>query len=392
MRAGKRETLVLNMGPQHPSTHGVLRVILELDGELVVKATPHIGYLHRGVEKLAEHRTYEQFLPFTDRLDYVAATSNNLAYVRGVEKLASIRVPARARYLRVVLDELTRISSHLVWLGTHVLDLGAITPLFYCFRERERIRDIFETICGARMTHSFLRIGGLRDDVSAEALGEIRSFAEALPAHVDEYESLITRNPIYLKRAKGVGVIESAEAIDLGLTGPVLRASGVAWDLRKAEPYEAYGDLEFDIPTGTAGDTYDRFLVRIEEMHQSARIIIQALDKLPRGRFRAGDSRYIRPDRKLAHENMEDLIRYFYLASEGPPIPAGEAYSCVESPKGELGFYIVSDGSSRPARLKIRPPSFVNLSALPRLVEGSYISDVVAVIGSIDIVLGEVDR
>jgi NADH-quinone oxidoreductase subunit D len=388
----ERETLVLNMGPQHPSTHGVLRVVLELDGEVVVKAIPHIGYLHRGVEKLAEFRSYEQFLPFTDRFDYVAATSNNLAYVRAVEKLGDIAVPVRAQFMRVALAELSRISSHLIWLATHVLDLGAITPLFYMFREREEIRDIFEMICGARMTHSFLRIGGLRNDVSPEAQDKLRKFIDSFPAKVSEYEALITKNPIFLKRTQGIGVIDGPEAINLGLTGPALRASGVDWDLRKEEPYEVYGEMEFDVPVLPGGDTYDRFLVRLEEMHQSCRIIRQVLDKAPEGEIRAVDQRYIRPDRERVHEHMEDLIRYCYLAQEGPPMPAGEVYTGIEGPKGEIGFYIVSDGSPKPVRLKLRPPCFVNLSALSRLVEGSYIADVVSVIGSVDIVLGEVDR
>lgn len=387
-----RETLVLNMGPQHPSTHGVLRLVLEIDGEVVVKAVPDIGFLHRGVEKIAEYKNYEQFLPFTDRLDYVAAISNNLAYVQGVEKLASLDVPPRARFLRVILAELTRISSHLIWLGTQALDLGAMTVLFYTFREREAIWDIFESASGARMTVSFLRIGGLRNDVGDETLGMVKKFIGDFPSKIDEYETLLTRNPIYMRRTIGVGVIEAEEAVNMGLTGPILRASGVAWDLRKEEPYAAYDEVDFDVPTGKRGDVYDRFLVRIEEMRQSVRIIEQAVKMLPGGEVRADDRFCVRPSRKAAHEHMEDLIRYFYLASEGPLIPAGEVYSAVESPKGELGFYIASDGTPKPSRLKIRPPSFVNLSALPRIVEGAYLADVVAIIGSIDIVLGEVDR
>ncbi len=387
-----REKLVLNMGPQHPSTHGVLRLVLELDGETVVKATPDIGYLHRGVEKLAEHRTYEQFLPFTDRMDYVASTSNNLAYVQGLEKLAGVEVPKRAQYIRVILAELTRIASHLIWLGTHAMDLGAITPLFYAFREREALWDIFETVTGARMTQSYLRLGGLREDISPQALDKIKAFTAAFPERIGEYETLLTRNPIYLRRTRGVGVLDPGKAVNAGFTGPILRASGVTWDLRKDEPYAVYEELEFKIPTGHEGDVYDRYLVRVEEMRQSVRIIEQAMRRLPDGPHRARDARYIRPPRKAAHEHMEDLARYFWLAAEGPPLPAGEVYSAVESPKGELGFYIVSDGSSRPARLKVRPPSFVNLSALPGLVEGAYLADVVAIIGSIDIVLGEVDR
>ncbi len=385
------ETLVLNMGPQHPSTHGVLRLILELDGERVVKVTPDIGFLHRGVEKLAEHRTWEQFLPFTDRLDYVSAANNNLAYVQAVEKLASLDVPPRARYLRVLLAELTRLSSHLIWLGTHAMDLGAMTLFFYTFRDREEIWEIMEMVSGARMTVSFMRIGGLRNDIPVEILGKIKAFTAAFPSRLDEYEDLLTNNPIFLRRTRGVGAIGAEEAVNLGLSGPILRASGVPFDLRRSEPYAAYADLDFEVPTGKNGDVYDRYLVRLAEMRQSLRLIDQVLERLPDGPIRTDDPRFVRPP-KAALGHMEDLIRYFYLASDGSPIPAGEVYAAIESPKGELGFYLASDGTSRPARLKIRPPSFVNLSAIPRLVEGQYLADVVAVIGSIDIVLGEVDR
>jgi NADH-quinone oxidoreductase subunit D len=387
-----KETLTLNMGPQHPSTHGVLRLVLELDGERVIRATPHIGYLHRGVEKLAEYRTYEQFLPFTDRLDYVSATTTNLAYVQAVEKLAGITVPDRARYLRTIMAELSRISSHLIWYGTHALDLGAMAPMFFAFRERERVWDLFEAVCGARMTHAYLRIGGVRSDVPDETLSMIRDFVPYFSTKVDDYETLLTKHPIFRVRTMGVGALSARDAVDWGLTGPVLRASGVKWDLRKDEPYAAYGELDFDVPVGTNGDVYDRYLVRMAEFRQSLRIISQALDKMPGGPVRSDDRRFIRPPKEQARERMEDMVRYFYLAAEGPPMPEGEAYAAVDGPKGEVGFYIQSDGSSRPSRLKIRPPSFVHLSALPSMVVGQYLADVVAIIGSIDIVLGEVDR
>lgn len=359
--------IVINMGPQHPSTHGVLRVILKLDGEKVLGAECVIGYLHRGVEKIAENRTYNQFAPYVDRMDYVAAVSNGLGYCEAVEKLLGVEAPPRARYVRTILTELNRISSHLLWLGTHALDLGAITPLFYCFREREEVLKIFENYCGARLTTHAFRIGGLQYELYDGFEEQVRTFCDYFLKKVDEYETLLTHNRIWLERTKNVGVLKSDEAIDLSVTGPLLRASGVQWDIRKAMPYAAYEEFEFDIPTGTVGDTYDRYLVRIEEMRQSVRILRQAVDRIPTGPVKGKVPKIIKP-------------------------PPGEVYHSIEAPKGELGYLVASDGSTQPYRVRVRPPSFINLQALDRMVRGHLVADVVAIIGTIDIVLGEVDR
>ena len=359
--------IVINMGPQHPSTHGVLRVILKLDGEKVLGAECVIGYLHRGVEKIAENRTYNQFAPYVDRMDYVAAVSNGLGYCEAVEKLLGVEAPPRARYVRTILTELNRISSHLLWLGTHALDLGAITPLFYCFREREEILKIFENYCGARLTTHAFRIGGLQYELYDGFEEQVRTFCDYFLKKVDEYETLLTHNRIWLERTKNVGILKSDEAIDLSVTGPLLRASGVQWDIRKAMPYAAYEEFEFDIPTGTVGDTYDRYLVRIEEMRQSVRILRQAVDRIPTGPVKGKVPKIIKP-------------------------PPGEVYHSIEAPKGELGYLVASDGSTQPYRVRVRPPSFINLQALDRMVRGHLVADVVAIIGTIDIVLGEVDR
>jgi NADH-quinone oxidoreductase subunit D len=392
MATTTQRTMTINMGPQHPSTHGVLRLILELDGERVAAVTPVIGYLHRAIGKIAEGLRYEQFVPYTDRLDYLAASINNLGYVQAVEKLMKIDVPKRADYLRVLFCELSRIESHLIWLGTHLIDLGATTPLFYCFREREEIRDLFEEVCGARMTHAYMRIGGVREDIPPGFLGKLKDFTSSFPARIDEYERLISRNPIFLRRARGVGSISAEQAIAWSLSGPTLRGSGVEWDLRKAEPYAAYGELDFDVPTGENGDVYDRYLVRIEEMRQSLRLIGQAAENLPEGPFRAEAPQFIRPPREEVHRNMQAMIRYFYITMHGGSPPPGEVYSTVEGSKGEVGFYVVSDGGPKPVRVDIRGPSFVNLAALEEMSKGQYIADLVAIIGSVDIVLGEVDR
>lgn len=385
------ETLSLNLGPQHPSTHGVLRVLLELDGETVVNARPDIGYLHRGIEKLAENRSYHQVIVLTDRLDYLAACSNNLGYVLTVEKLMGIEAPRRAAYIRVILAELQRIASHLFWLGTHAHDLGAMTPLFYALRERESIMDIFEAVSGSRLTPSFMRIGGLAADIDPGFVKAVRDFAENFQDHVNEYETLLTENPIWKWRTKGVGILDSGECIRLGISGPMLRSAGMQLDLRKAQPYSCYGEFDFDIPVGTAGDVYDRYLVRIREMRESARIVFQALEGLPEGDWAAA-SQAIFPEKEKLGKNIAALIQHFGLAMEGCKPPAGEAYHAIESPRGELGFYIVSDGSSRPVRLKVRPPSFVNLQGLVKMARGRLLSDVVAIIGAVDIVLAEVDR
>ncbi|MCU0555436.1 MAG: NADH dehydrogenase (quinone) subunit D [Syntrophales bacterium] len=386
------ETLSLNLGPQHPSTHGVLRVVLELDGETVVDARPDIGFLHRGIEKLAENRTYHQVIVLTDRLDYLAALSNNLAYVLAVEKLMGIEVPRRARYVRVALAELQRIASHLFWLGTHAHDLGAMTPLFYALREREALMDIFETLSGSRLTPSFLRIGGLAADIDARFVDSVRAFTDTFQGRVDEYETLLTQNPIWKYRTKGVGVLDAGECIRLGISGPMLRSAGMPLDLRKAQPYSSYDEFHFEIPTGKAGDVYDRYLVRIREMRESARIARQAVDGLPEGPWTAAGSPAVFPAKDELKHSIAGLIRHFGLVMEGMKPPAGEVYHAVESPRGELGFYLVSDGGPRPLRLKVRPPSFVNLQGLVKMIRGRLLADVVAVIGAVDIVLAEVDR
>jgi NADH-quinone oxidoreductase subunit D len=359
--------MILNMGPQHPSTHGVLRVILKLDGEKVLGTECVIGYLHRGVEKIAENRTYVQFNPYVDRMDYVAAVSNGLGYCEAVEKLIGVEAPERARYILVILTELNRLASHQVWLGTHALDIGALTPLFYCFRDREEILKIFEQYCGARLTTHAFRIGGCQWDTYDGFERDVLAYCDFVLPKIDEYEALLTTNRIWVERTKGVGVLTGAECIALGATGPVLRGSGVRLDLRKAQPYAAYDKFEFDIPIGKNGDTYDRYLVRIEEMRQSVRILRQAAANLPAGPIIAKVPKVLRP-------------------------PVGEVYHSIEAPKGELGYFIVSDGSTQPYRVRVRPPSFVNLQALDKMVRGWLVADVVAVIGTLDIVLGEVDR
>jgi len=359
--------LVLNMGPQHPSTHGVLRVILKLDGEKILGTDCVIGYLHRGVEKIAEARTYAQFNPYVDRLDYVAAVSNGLGYCLAVEKLLNVEASPRAQAVRVILTELNRIASHLVWLGTHALDIGALTPVFYCFREREEILKIFEQYCGARLTTHAFRIGGLQYELYEGFEREVKAFCDMFLPKVDEYEELLTSNRIWVSRLRNVGVLNAEDCKQYGVTGPVLRAAGVRWDLRKAQPYSGYEKYDFLIPTGQNGDTYDRYTVRMEEMRQAVRIIRQAVEGIPEGPIMAKVPKVIKP-------------------------PVGEAYVSIEAPKGELGYYIVSDGSTQPYRVRVRPPSFVNLQALDRMVRGALIADVVAVIGTLDIVLGEVDR
>jgi len=361
------EEMVLNMGPQHPSTHGVLRVILKLDGETVTDLDCDIGYLHRGVEKIAENDTYAMITPYWDRLDYVAAVSNDLCYVEGVEKLLQVEVPKRAEYLRVILTELQRIASHLLWLGTHAMDIGAVTVLLYAFREREEILKIFEDFIGARLTAHAFRIGGLWWDAYPEFEQRVRDFLKILPGRIEEYETLLNANRIWLQRTVGIGIITAEDAINLSLTGPALRGSGVKYDVRKAQPYSAYSDFEFEIPVGENGDTYDRYLVRMEEIKQSAIIIEQALDGLPEGPVMAKVPKVIKP-------------------------PVGDIYHSIEAPKGEIGVYLVSDGTGKPYRMRIRPPSYINLQSLKHMSIGHLVADVVAIIGTLDIVLGEVDR
>jgi len=385
-------TMTINMGPQHPSTHGVLRLVLELDGEVVVRCTPHIGYLHTGMEKIAESKRYQQVIPITDRMDYLAPLSNNLAYVLAVEKLMGIEVPPRAKVIRVMMTELTRIGSHLVWLGTHAIDIGAMSVFLYAFREREQILDMYEQVAGARMMSSYFRVGGLFADLPERFEETVRSFVTSFPDRLAEYENLLTANPIWIQRTKGVGVIKPEDAVDLGMSGPNLRACGVPWDIRKSHPYSGYEQYSFEISRGTHGDVYDRYLCRMFEMRQSLAIVRQALEHLPDGPIAVQDPKVTPPPKPMVKKSMEALIHHFLLWSEGFRTPVGEVYQSIESPKGEFGVYLVSDGSNIPYRVHFRAPSFVNLQALPRMAEGRLVADVVAIIGSIDIVLGEVDR
>ena len=388
--------MTLNMGPQHPSTHGVLRVALELDGETIVGAKPIIGYLHTGMEKQAEYKTYTQSIPQTDRMDYLAPLSNNLAFCLAAEKLLGIEAPPRAQAIRVLLTELTRINAHCVWLGTHALDIGAMTVFFYCFREREKVLSIYDHLSGARMTSSFIRVGGLARDIPPGFLDRCQTFIDEMPAHTDEYEKLLSRNPIWLARLKEVAPLSAREAIALGATGPTLRGSGVQWDLRKDQPYIGYDSYDFEVPVGSAGDAYDRYMVRVNEIRQSTRIAKQALQRLRElgevGDYRLRDYKYVLPPKEEVKTSMEALIHHFKIVAHGFFPPVGEAYHAIEAPKGELGFYFVSDGTPRPWRMKVRSPSFVNLQALPTMVEGRMVADVIVAIGSLDIVLGEIDR
>jgi NADH-quinone oxidoreductase subunit D len=361
------DEIILNMGPQHPSTHGVLRVKLKLDGERVVGSECIIGYLHRGVEKIAEHRSYQQFAPYVDRMDYVAAVSNGLGYCEAIEKLLGAEAPPRAKVVRTILTELQRIASHLLWLGTHALDIGALTPVFYCFREREEILKIFEKYCGARLTTHAFRIGGLQYETYDGLEQDVKRFCQDFDKKIDEYETLLTENRIWVGRTKGVGILTAEDAIALGVTGPVLRASGVKWDIRKAMPYAAYDQYQFEVPTRPTGDTYDRYIVRVQEMRQSRLICLQAIENIPSGPIMARIGKVLKP-------------------------PPGEVYHAIEAPKGELGYYVVSDGTTQPYRVRVRPPSFINLQAFDKMAQGSLVADVVAIIGTLDIVLGEVDR
>jgi NADH dehydrogenase I D subunit len=387
-----KKEITLNMGPQHPSTHGVLRLVLDLQGETVVGCDPRPGYLHRGIEKWMEHRTYHQIIPMTDRLEYISCFNNNLGYVVAVEKLGGIEVPERAQFIRTICAELGRLSAHLVWLGTHALDIGAMTVCMFTLRERELILDLFEIVTGARQTVSYPRIGGVRNDVPRDFIDKCREFTDLFPTRLEEYDTLIRENRIWLKRTKGIGVFTAEEAVNYGLTGGTLRGSGVNYDLRKVEPYAAYDKVDFDVPLGTSGDVYDRYLVRIGEMRQSNRIIRQCLDMMPAGPVMTADPRYGVPDKMKVMQSMEALAHQFVLMSKWVPMPKGEVYVATEAPKGELGFFIVSDGTGRPYRIKIRAPSFVNLSSIPKMVTGHMMADVVACIGTIDIVLGECDR
>ncbi|MEZ0325534.1 MAG: NADH dehydrogenase (quinone) subunit D [Fimbriimonas sp.] len=385
-------TMVVNMGPQHPSTHGVLRVICELDGETIVKCKCVIGYLHTGMEKEAEYQQYQKCVVMTDRMDYLNANGNNLAHALAVEKLLGCEIPKRGQYLRVILAELSRIASHLVWLGTHGLDLGAMTPYFYVMQQREMILDMFELFSGVRMMPSWIVPGGLRGDMPAGFEEKLRTFLATFPKELDVVEGLLVENPIWKERTVDVGVLSADQALSLGASGPIARASGVSWDLRKSNPYSSYEDFSFGIPVGSKGDVYDRFLVRTAEMRESCKILQQAIDGLPGGAWSTSDRKIVPPPREELDTSMESLIHHFKLFTEGYHPPVGEAYAGVEGPKGELGFYIVSDGSNRPYRWHERPSSFMNLKALEILAIGRLIADVIAIIGSIDIVLGEIDR
>ena len=394
-QAGQTENMVLNMGPHHPSTHGVLRLVLELDGEQVVKVAPDIGFLHTGIEKTMESKTYQQAVVLTDRMDYLAPLSNNLVYALAVEKLMDVEIPERAQVVRVLLVELQRISSHLVWLGTHALDLAAMSVFLYAFREREQILDIYELISGARMMTSYIRIGGLAYDLPADFVPTVDAFLQQMPARIDEYEDLLTANPLWLERTVGVGVINGEDAVALGLTGANLRGSGVPYDARKAMPYSGYETYDFEVPVGKTGDTYDRYKVRIAEMRQSVKIAKQALERLSGlepGIYTTSDRKVAPPPKSEITHSMESLIHHFKLWTEGFKPPRGDAYVSIESPRGVIGCYVVSDGGPRPWRVHFRPPSFINLQSLPHMARNSMVADLVALTASLDPVLGEVDR
>jgi NADH-quinone oxidoreductase subunit D len=388
----KDHTMVLNMGPQHPSTHGVLRVVLEIDGETVVKLVPDIGYLHTGIEKTCEAKFWQQVVPLTDRIDYLCPMTNNLAFCLAGEKLLQLEIPERAQWMRVLLNELTRLNSHLVWLGTHAMDIGALTVFLYTFREREEILRIFEHVSGQRMMTSYFRIGGLALEPPLDFFDSVQSLVKILPEKIDEYENLLTGNPIFINRLKGVGYLSPADAVALGVTGPPMRASGVDWDLRRDMPYTGYEKFKFEVPTSTDGDVWARYIVRLREMRESVKICQQALDGMPEGPIKADAPHVVLPDREKMKTQMEALIYHFKIVTEGFQVPAGEVYQAVESPRGEMGYYAVSDGTAKPYRVHMRNPSFATLQALETMCVGRLIADVVAVIGSIDIVLGEIDR
>ena len=384
--------LTINMGPHHPATHGVLRLVLELDGETIVKVTPHIGHLHRGIEKIAENMNYQQAIPLSDRLDYTAASLNNHGYCTAVEKLLGIEVPKRAQYIRVIMSELARLMGHQIWIGTHALDIGAMTVIFYSFRDREMIMDMNEEVSGYRLLPSYLRIGGLAKDITPKFIKSLREFIKWFPGALDGYNTLLRDNIIWRQRTMGIGQISAKDAVNYGLTGPTLRGSGVAFDVRKAHPYSCYEDFDFKIPVGDNGDVYDRYLVRMEEMTQSLNIIEQALENLPEGPVNVDNPLIANPDLGAVQEDISALIRRFKIQCQGPEIPEGEIYHSVEGSKGELGFYLVGDGSENPYRMKVRSPCFIMVSALEKMMKGHMIADAISVIGSIDIVLGEIDR
>lgn len=389
----RTETMTVNMGPQHPSTHGVLRLVLRLDGENVVSADATVGYLHTGIEKTIEQKRYQQVIPLVERMDYLSAQSNSFAFALSVEALLGVEVPERVKWIRVLLAELQRLNSHLVWLGTHAMEVGAVTVMLYCFRERELFLNINELTAGFRMFPSYIRVGGLREDLPAGFHAAVRQVLDRMPEKLAEYEDLLTHNEIYIKRTRGVGAVSRDAALGLGLVGPIARAAGSTYDVRKAFPYSGYETFDFDVPIGTVGDVYDRYLVRMEEMHQSIRICRQALDRItPTGAWAVDDPRIIAPPKDRVYTEMEALIQHFLVWSQGFLVPAGAAYVPVEGPRGEHGCYVVSDGTNRPWRVKMRSPSLMACQALPKLIVGGLIADVIAVIGSIDVVMGDVDR
>jgi NADH-quinone oxidoreductase subunit D len=386
------QTMIINMGPQHPSTHGVLRLVIEVDGETIVGLAPDIGYLHTGIEKTCEAKFYQQVVPLTDRIDYLCPMTNNLAYCLAVEKLLGLEIPERAQYLRVLFNELTRIQSHLVWLGTHAMDIGALTVFLYCFREREQLLRIFEAVAGQRMMTSYVRVGGLSLEPPRDLYAKIRTFLKDFPAHIEEYEGLLQTNPIWMNRLKGVGHLSAEDAVALGVTGPPLRASGVDFDVRRDMPYSGYEKFQFNVPTSNIGDVWARYIVRMQEFRESVKICLQALDGLPEGSIVADAPKIILPNREQMKTQMESLIHHFKIVTEGFGVPAGEATSSVEAPHGMMNYYVVSDGTAKPYRVHMRNPGFSTLQALETMCKGRLLADVVAVIGSIDIVLGEIDR
>ena len=391
-KGAEDHTMILNMGPQHPSTHGVLRLVLEIDGENVVSCAPDIGYLHTGIEKTCEAKFYQQVVPLTDRIDYLSPMTNNLCYCLAVEKLLGLEIPERAQYIRVLLNELTRISSHLVWLGTHALDIGALTMFLYCWREREDVSRIYENVSGQRMMSSYFRIGGLALEPPLDLFKQVQDFLDKMPSRIDQYENMLTGNPIWMGRLKGVGYLSAEDAIALGVTGPPMRASGVDWDLRRDMPYSGYEKFDFKVPVSDVGDVWARYVVRMQEMRESLKICQQALDGMPEGRIVADAPKIVLPDREQMKTQMESMIHHFKIVTEGFAVPAGEVFQAVESPRGEMGYYAVSDGTAKPYRVHMRNPSFATLQALETMCKGRMLADVVAVIGSIDIVLGEIDR
>jgi NADH-quinone oxidoreductase subunit D len=384
--------MALNMGPQHPSTHGVLRIMIELEGETIVSAEPDIGFLHTGIEKQCEHLTWHKATTLTDRVDYLANLSNNLVYALAVEKLLQIEIPPRGQWMRVMMTEFSRLNSHLVWLGTHALDIGAMSVFFYCFRERENILRITEMFSGQRMMTSYIRIGGLALEPPRNWQHVVGKFIRAFPSNVDQYEELLNSNPIWVRRTQGVGFVPLEEMLDLGVTGPMIRAAGLNWDIRKSEPYSSYDKFDFDVPVHTENDVFARYRVRLEEMRQSARIITQALEGMPEGPYQADAPHVVLPDREKMKTQMEALIYHFKIVTEGFRVPAGEAYQCIEAPRGEIGYYVVSDGTSNPYRVHMRTPSFANLQVLAPMLRGELIADSIAALGSMDFVLGDTDR